>query len=104
MYQIAPHSISGVSLSKLLMGHRLRKSSRPDVEKQYMRLNENKLYRDDLKQLHVFSWGDKVSIKNFRSPRWSEGTLVSEMTYVVKFESECIGTLIMFGNEIIRFT
>ena len=93
MYRVTPHSTTGVSPSELLMGRRLRirlDLCFPNVDKAvHEAQRRQKLYRDNSKQLRVFSSGDKVLVKNFRStkPRWLEGTVdvkSGEMIYVVE--------------------
>ena len=85
MYHITPHTTTGVPPSELLMGCCLRSRLDlcfPEVEETVLKAQNNqKRYHDSSKQLQVFSVGDKVLVKNFRSssPKWLSGTVVRQV-------------------------
>ena len=92
-YRITPHSTIGLPPAQLLMGRRPRSPLDmlfPDVGKTVEKAQEKqKKYHDNSKKLRIFSVGDKVLAKNFRSsrPKWLVGEVVKvsgPLSYVIK--------------------
>ena len=81
-YRITPHSTTRLPPTELLMGRRPRSRLDmlfPDVGRTVVNAQEKqKKYHDNSKKLRIFSVGDKVLAKNFRSsrPKWLVGEVV----------------------------
>ena len=82
MYRVTPHSVTGVPLSELLHGRRLRcrlDNWYPDISQRVGNLQDKqKQTHDKASPQRSFSVGDLVFAENFTGtpPRWLPGTVV----------------------------